>query len=506
MTGRMIPKLQGSEKVSDRKVRLSGSLEIQNEGGFSPWCLDAFLERTGRVSSEGGFALLLKRQESLAAEAYHVTVSEKEIEIEAASEQGVIWALTSLTVFLQQEMLPLGEWRDEPSYSHRGLCLDTEGRYFPVAELRFLIDAMSLAKLNVLHLRLCGEKAFRIRSEAYPSLAGGEEAYTLLELSELALYARSRGVTLVPEVSLPGTASAILKAMPKLGCSSGAHSLCAGQNQTYDFAKGLLSELAPLFPSEYFHLGGRWADLSAWRACPYCQAKMIAQGSVSVTGLEGYFIGRCAKHLGKFGKKAVVYNDALTRDLPRDVIVQYDNPAGKEEMNSFMADGGKFIDSDVFDLFYNFPHAMTPLERAYQLPVPFMQGKKAPAGLLGFEAVLFTDKVLSFRTAQELLFPRLYALAERTWAGSGQSDYAEFLQRLSGFLSQAQLRSLLPTRPEGYDPQGGDRKREAISYAKGLSGEPWPWLTSPASQECVTLFKKKFFRPMDLLIMPKGIL
>lgn len=488
-----------------RSVRLSGALRLAGEEGFAPWCLDAFWERMGRKPGDSGMTLRLVRKSSLPEEGYRLQVTEREVTVEAGEERGVIWALTALALMMEQEMIPLGEWTDAPVLGHRGLMADAVNCFLSPAELRVLIEALSLSRGNVLHLRLAGEAACRVESRVYPSLSGAGPAYTLEELSGLALFARSRGVELLPEFDLPARAGAILQALPKLGCSSlpgENHTLCAGKKTSYDFARAFLEEAAPVFPGGRVHLGGRWADLTEWRACPQCQAKMIAQGSVSVVGLEGYFVNRCAQFLEKLGKKAVVYSDALSRDLSAGVQVQYWDPEAEGEMKTFRENGGQWIASDVYDLFLNFPPAMIPLERVYEAASSLGKGKHP--GLLGAEAVLFTKGLGSFSQVQERLFPRIFALTEAAWSGGG--NYQDFCARLEVFLSHPLLRGIRVSPREQWDPQGGERKKAAVDYARSLQGEPWPWRRQPASQEAVSLFKKKFFRPMDLLIMPRGIL
>jgi len=63
---------------------------------------------------------------------------------------------------------------------------------------------------------LTDDSAFTFPSKTYPKLTTKGHSYTLEELAELNEYARLRGVTLVPEIDVPGHSSIFIREMPEL--------------------------------------------------------------------------------------------------------------------------------------------------------------------------------------------------------------------------------------------------------------------------------------------------
>src|SRR5690606_32881460 len=96
--------------------------------------------------------------------------------------------------------------------------LDVVRWFVPVAEVERVIDALALHKLNVLHLHLTDNEAWRLQIDGRPGLTDGNDgSYTQDELRHLVAYAAERFVTIVPEVDLPGHTAAVLAAHPELG-------------------------------------------------------------------------------------------------------------------------------------------------------------------------------------------------------------------------------------------------------------------------------------------------
>ena len=105
------------------------------------------------------------------------------------------------------------EIHDWAAYPFRGFMHDTGRNYQPVSLLKETLDLMSFYKLNYFHWHLTDHPAWRIECKAYPQLndpqyqrKGRDEGkfYTYDEIREVIAYARERGITVVPEIDMPG--------------------------------------------------------------------------------------------------------------------------------------------------------------------------------------------------------------------------------------------------------------------------------------------------------------
>ncbi len=120
---------------------------------------------------------------AMAEEAYTLCIGEDSVTVRAAGERGVIWALTTLYALIDGGSLPVCEIDDAPEYPHRGLSLDCARHFFPAAEVRRIIEGISLAKINTLHWHLSDDQGWRIESRVFPKLcAQGGEYYTQEEI------------------------------------------------------------------------------------------------------------------------------------------------------------------------------------------------------------------------------------------------------------------------------------------------------------------------------------
>ena len=101
---------------------------------------------------------------------------------------------------------------DEPKFAHRGLLLDTSRNYYSIDAIKRILDGMMYNKLNVFHWHITDTQSFPFVSERVPEMAtygaySQEETYYMDEVQELSVYARSRGILLLPELDAPAHAA-----------------------------------------------------------------------------------------------------------------------------------------------------------------------------------------------------------------------------------------------------------------------------------------------------------
>ena len=492
--------------------RLSGAMHIERND-FEPYCTEAFFERTG-LSRGGGPSLILEKA-AMAEEAYTLCIGEDSVTVRAAGERGVIWALTTLYALIDGGSLPVCEIDDAPEYPHRGLSLDCARHFFPAAEVRRIIEGISLAKINTLHWHLSDDQGWRIESRVFPKLcAQSGEYYTQEEIRGIVEYARLRGVEIIPEIDMPGHVSAILAAYPELSCTGepvdiktcgGIFSviLCAGKEGVFDFIEKLLDELCPLFASERFHIGGDEAPKLRWHNCPDCRKRMAALGLAHTEQLQGYFTCRVAEMLRRHGKRPVCWNEALRAGrVPEDVQIQYWTLQHRAQMQKFAEGGGRWIYSDMFELYLDYPHSMTALKKVYETRAHFGRAAYSGSSLDGFEACLWSEHIDNAALLERRIFPRIYALAEVAW-GSARS-YADFRARLCAALPRLERAGLTYTAEDWWDPRGRARLDEALGYLVKMNAAMPEEIRAEAldaakpSREFVLSFVSRFFRPTDI--------
>ena len=492
-------------------------------GDFAPWFVEAFQERSGLKIKEGNPWLILEKDASLPQEHYRLTVASDRVTVAASGERGIIWALTGLYLLMKDGKLPLCAVEDGPRFGHRGLSFDCARHFFSHEEVKKVIEGLSLAKINVLHWHLADDQGWRIESKVFPELhSTGTEYYTQDQIRDVVAFARSRGVEMIPEIDMPGHTSAILAVYPELGCfgkkvdlprSGGIFSviLCPGKEETFLFTEKLLEELVALFPGERFHIGGDEAPKSEWKKCPHCRARMEALGITEPEDLQGYFAGRIVEILKKHGKTAICWNETLhSSNYPEDIQIQYWMLQHRASTQAFAAKGGKYIYSDMFELYLDYPHAMTPLKKIFHT-VPQFGGKPIgnPKNLLGLEACLWSEQVTTNERLEQLLFPRMLAVAELAWSGPG--DYSEFKDWLAAWMALPINSAIAFTAPDWWDPRGKGRQAEALRFFRGMFGsmpEELRQETAEAvapSREYILNYIRKFLKLWDIPVFLKAL-
>ena len=482
-------------------------------GGFAPFCLKAFSERTGLLPATEEPWLLLKKSPDLSREEYELEIAQKTVTVTAATEQGVIWALTTLFMLAENGMVTCCSLRDTPRFNHRGLSLDVVRQFFPAEEVRKIIEQLSLVKMNVLHFHLSDDQGWRIESERYPLLHGTSgEYYTKEELRSIVAFAADRGVEVIPEIDLPGHTAAVLAAYPELGCSGKKVSLpeyggiftdilCAGRESTYEFLESILDEIVPLFPSPRFHIGGDEAPRKAWKECPECNDAFRRLHCKDWADLQGHFSSRVADMLKKRGKTPVCWSEVLNSEVrPDSMQIQYWNINEQRRVSTWASSGGEVIFSDMFDLYFDYPYSMTPLKRVFRLD-PKISGKNV--GITGVECAVWCERIRDCERLETRLFPRLYAVADRAWGGK-KPDYRSYRLNLKRLCDRAASSGIASTPEDWWDPpKGAGSRKETLTYFASMTELPpdaeETTEAAPLSFAYVRCFLTKFLTPHEIL-------
>ena len=387
---------------------------------------------------------------------YRLTVDDKGLNVYCSDDAGFFYAVVSVKQLLMQGDLPHVEIKDAPRYGYRGFMLDCARHFFGIEEIKRCIDMMAMFKMNVFHWHLTDDQGWRIQIGRYPLLTDigsyrsstrgdGKPVkgfYTQDEMREIVGYAKERFIDVLPEIDIPGHASAAIAAYPSVSCtgaqiavkdSFGIHEevFCAGKEETYGFLSDIIDEVAKIFPFEYIHLGGDEALRLKWLDCEDCNRVMKENGLKDYDELQAYFMDKVADAARRNGKTVINWNDGMCGgNTASDIVMQYWSEGGenRKRLKDVLGAGRKVIMSPFFSYYLDYPYGMTPLKKTFRFD-PEAYDEEKRGGVIGVEAPLWTEYVDSEERIVYQAYPRMFAVAERGWS-EWHDDYKDFLRRL----------------------------------------------------------------------------
>ena len=280
-------------------------------------------------ANETAVKLVLTVDEELAADEYTLLVADG-VRLSGGAYEAVAMGLTTLLQSISPEgTLPRMRITDRPDYDYRSLMLDVARSYYSPENIKTAIDLCRWYKLNYLQLHLTDDGAFTFPSAAFPELTTKGHSYTLEELAELNEYAHLRGVTIVPEIDVPGHSGAIVKALPELfGIGEPAnnpYTISMGREDTYAALETLIGEVAAAFPhSPYIHIGGDEAFFAGMDDDPATVAYMREHDLPDVHELFRHFLIRLNEMVRAEGRQTIVWSgfgEHGELEIPPNVIV-----------------------------------------------------------------------------------------------------------------------------------------------------------------------------------------
>ena len=394
-------------------------------------------------------------------ESYELTVSTDIIKVTAVTDEGLFRGMQTLFQLIPADdkakknsdniSIPCCKIVDSPAFIWRGLNIDCARHFMTKDFLKRYIDILAYYKFNILHWHLTDDQGWRIEIKKYPLLtkvgAWRKEAdgsiyggyYSQEDIKEIVAYAKSRFITIVPEIEMPGHCLASLSAYPENSCTGGPFEVadtwgvfndvyCAGNDSTFDFLENILDEVIALFPGNFIHIGGDEVPKIRWKECPKCQARIKTEGLKDEDELQSYFIKRISNYLYSKGKNVIGWDEILQGGLAPGAIVQsWQSFQGAVDAAKL---GHYTICSPASYTYLNSDPEDLDLKIAYSFnPVPAELSADEKKYILGSEVNLWTE-----RTPRELvdqqLFPRILALSEIFWSNPINKNYDEFLSRV----------------------------------------------------------------------------
>jgi len=433
--------------------------------------------------------------------AYQLHVGKDSVVIAASNEEGLFYGMQTLIQLLPTTpattlTIPGVDVRDAPQLGYRGMMLDCGRHFMPVAFVKKFIDYLALHKLNRFHWHLTEDQGWRIEIKKYPKLTqvgawrngtitghhpgtgntnektGG--FYTQEQIKDVIKYAADRYITIIPEIEMPGHASAAIAAYPELSAFPNqsthiaANTPWAGDttgkqvqqtwgvfpdvfvpsSNTFKFLEDVLDEVMALFPSKYIHIGGDECPKDYWKKSAYCQQLMKNAGLKNEEELQSYFIKTIEKYVVSKGHQIIGWDEILEGGLaPQATVMSWRGEAGgieaaKQNHHVIMSPNTYLY----FDYAQNKPSdsltigGFLPISKVYSFqPYPKALPANQHSFILGVQANLWTEYISSPAKAEYMIFPRMSALSEVGWSSPAKKDYSDFKSRLQTELQRYQL-------------------------------------------------------------------
>jgi hexosaminidase len=443
-------------------------------------------------SSQNNIVLNFERIDNPVPGAYRLNVKKDGVYIAGDNETGSFYAVQSLIQLLPFEKkksleIPVVAVEDKPRFAYRGMHLDVGRHFFPVDFVKKFIDFIAMYKMNTFHWHLTEDQGWRIEIKKYPKLTavggfrngtvighhpgtGNDKEryggfYTQEEVKEIVKYAADRYITVIPEIEMPGHASAAIAAYPQLSCfpeestkhpvkvtwngdSTGKQvqqawgvypDVFAPTEYTFQFLENVLDEVLKLFPSKYIHIGGDECPKDNWKRSEFCQQLIKDKNLKDEHGLQSYFIQRIEKYLNSKGRQIIGWDEILEGGLaPNATVMSWRGEQGgieaaKQKHNVIMTPGGwvyfdhsqtKHEDSVVIG-------GYTTVQKVYGYePVPKEMSEADAKYVLGAQANVWTEYMKYPSKVEYMIFPRMSALSEVLWSSKENRNWDHFEKRM----------------------------------------------------------------------------
>jgi hexosaminidase len=420
--------------------------------------------------------IVFARAAGLRDEGYKIVVEPRQVTVSASSSAGLFYGAVTLWQLLPTGLrggsIPAQTIVDFPRYAWRGLMLDSARHFQSPAFIRSMIDWMAWHKLNVLHWHLTDDQGWRLQIRRYPRLTsigawrgtyGG--FYTQAQVAGIVRYAQQRHVQIVPEIDMPGHATAAIAAYPWLGSSPepltvsdkwGVHThLFNLEPRTFEFLDNVLDEVRQLFPSHFVHVGGDEAVKDEWNATAQVQARAREFQIGDAAALQAYFTRRMAHYLERHDRRLVGWDEILTPDMPSSAVVM--SWQGITGAHDAAVAGNDAVLTPQPTLYFDRRQAALAGEPPGRLEVSSLQSVYAfdpdvpglstvqQGHVLGLQANIWTEHIQNEQRVEWMALPRAAAVAEVAWSpalGPGGRNWENFLQRLIPLFGRYQASGL----------------------------------------------------------------
>ncbi|MGX1924104.1 beta-N-acetylhexosaminidase [Vibrio sp. NH-7] len=437
------------------------------------------------VQTIGQSDILYRNNPTLDEGEYQLTVSGSGVRLEAGSSIGFVHASATLLQLIQVNQnqtlsIPYIKICDTPRFKYRGMMLDCARHFHPIERVKRLINHLAHYKFNTFHWHLTDDEGWRLEIKAYPQLTeigayrgtgtpivpqyshlnsvyGGY--YSQQQVKEVIAYAAERGITVIPEIDIPGHCRAAIKSLPHLLQDNEDRSqfrsiqhytdnvLNPGLPGTYEFLDTVLEEVAELFPSQWIHIGADEVPDGVWLESPACQKLMFDNDYQSAKELQGHLLRYAEKKLRTLGKRMVGWEEAQHGNKVSKDTVIYSWLSEEAALNCAKQGFDVILQpgqSTYLDMTQDYSPeepgvdwaAVIPLENAYRYEplAEIPDSDPVRKRILGIQCALWCEIINTQQRMDYMVFPRLTAMAEACWTNKPQRNWEDYLSRLKGHL------------------------------------------------------------------------
>lgn len=439
----------------------------------------------GKISGNEPCIFVSYDSTGLPPEGYELYINRDGVNL-YGTKAGIFYGLQTILQLIQPGeragtfMLPSCSIIDYPRFTWRGMHLDVARHFFTKEEVKSYLRYMAMYKMNTFHWHLTDDQGWRIEIKKYPRLTSvgawrkqtlighfseepdrydgipHEGFYTQNEIREVIRYADSLHITIVPEIEMPGHASALLAAYPNAGNNPKFNyevqgtwgvfnEVMAPTDSTFIMLENILSEVAVLFPGKYIHIGGDECPKTEWEKSEFCQSIIKQNNLKDEHGLQSWFITRIVKFLDSKGKKAIGWDEILEGGLAKGAAVM--SWRGEEGGIAAAKAGHNVVMTPGSHCYFDYYQSQNPgeplaiggylpVEKVYSYnPVPQVLNADERRYILGVQSNLWTEYIPDFRQVQYMIFPRMCALSEVAWTRSEIKSFQPFVTRLTAHMN-----------------------------------------------------------------------
>lgn len=417
-------------------------------------------------------AIYLQLDSKLGKEAYVLDVQTDKIVCKASSNAGLFYGLQTLAQLIQTEngksTVPVVLIEDAPLYDWRGYMLDESRHFMGKDVVKQYLDIMARLKLNVFHWHLTDEQGWRIEIKRYPLLtqegsvgswsdANAPSAfYTQDEIKEIVEYAAQRHIMVVPEIDMPGHATAVGRSYPEIsGGGEGRwkdFTFHPARETTYEFISNIFDEVVELFPAPYIHIGADEVHFGnqSWFTDPQIQKFIKDHNLKDEVGMEHYFVRKVCDIVNAKGRKMIGWDEIVNTGVSPDKAIIMWWRHDKPELLTQALDAGfdiiltpripcyfDFVQDDSHKIGRRWAGDFNELETVYNFSENISKLISShPKQVLGMQANVWTERIKDKKRLDFMTYPRLMAVAENAWTDNKADNlnYNEFENRVKIFL------------------------------------------------------------------------
>ncbi|MFA6701220.1 MAG: beta-N-acetylhexosaminidase [Dysgonamonadaceae bacterium] len=403
--------------------------------------------------------------------------SKNQIKVSAPTKSGALYAIQTLRQIIKTTngvfSVPECTIKDEPAFPWRAYMQDESRHFQGMTTVKLLLDEMARLKMNTFHWHLVDDQGWRIEIKQYPKLTevgskrdfsdGGLTAaqwdekypgrkmyYTQDDIKEIISYADNRGIRIIPEIEVPGHASASIFAYPWLGATSSKEGIGLWGDlynvtdpKVEEFIRNVLDEVVALFPSKIVHIGGDEANYTHWQNNPQIVEFMKANNIPTHSDLQVWSINRFSKYLASKGSRMIGWNEitgdnirgeahiqaSQSESLAPGTIVQFWD-GDISLVNKAIEKGYDVVNSNRLFTYLDYPYSSISFEKAYSFnPIPEGLKKEDENKIFGTGCQMWGEYTPTKDRLYFQIFPRLAAYAECGWTQHKDKNYTDFRKR-----------------------------------------------------------------------------